>query len=67
MADIPSEEDFDVAIGWLDINEGEDGEKEACRRVAAWISEYSENRRIRTIARENGIPVGALRRRLAGR
>lgn len=33
----PSPEDFLTAAEWLDVNEGDDGEKESCHRVAEWL------------------------------
>lgn len=33
----PSDWALDVAIEFLRLNEGADGEKEACHAVAAWI------------------------------
>lgn len=30
-------EDLNTARAWLDVNEGQDGEAEACHRVADWL------------------------------
>jgi hypothetical protein len=37
-------EDLDVAAEWLDINDGDNGEKESCRAVAAWLRKEVERR-----------------------
>lgn len=34
----PSIEDMETAAEWLDCNEGDNGEKEACSRVATWLT-----------------------------
>lgn len=60
----PTDEQFDIAVHWLENNEGEGAERDACLVVAAWIDHENRNRRIRTVAREAGVPVAALRRKI---
>ena len=36
--------DLRIASDWLDCNEGLNGEREACTRVAAWIDREIERR-----------------------
>ena len=65
--------DLEVAAEWLDYNEGDDGEGDACRRVAAWLRAEAERREAentaRHIARKTGASLAqvraALRRRAA--
>ena len=58
----PVIEDIETAIAWLQQNEGDDGEKEACSRVATWLGQYANNSEIRSAAREAGCTVGYLRK-----
>lgn len=57
--------DLELAALWLDCNEGDDGEADACHRVAAWleaeISQRLERRAARQISRETGAPMSAAR------
>lgn len=59
----PPQEQIDVAILWLENNEGE--EREACRAVARWIEREASEQRIRRIARNAGLPVARVRQKLA--
>ncbi len=62
-------EDLDIAVMWLDANEGDNGEAEACRRVAAFIQAEIDRRireaSVRSIAREKNVPAGLVRKALA--
>ncbi len=61
----PTQEQIYLAAEWLRINEGEEGEAEACEAVADWLEEQSEAQMIREIAREQGVPVATIRKRLS--
>lgn len=62
----PTDQQFEVATMWLHSNEGDEAESEACRTVAAWIDRYRNDAMMRNVAREGGVSVAELRRRLAG-
>lgn len=62
---MPSTEAIDTAVSWLRYNEGGDGEADRCRVVADWIEYEERERMIRIEARRAGLPVAAVRRRLA--
>lgn len=47
-----SVDDLRVAAAWLGDNEGEDGEAEACQRVAEWISAEIERRELNAAVRQ---------------
>lgn len=61
---MPSDEMLGVAIMWLEHNEGEEGEADACRAVAQWLKHERMERMIRREARRAGIPPARLRRLL---
>ena len=61
----PTCEQMHLAAEWLRINEGEEGEAEACEAVADWLEEQSEAQMLREIAREQGVPVATVRKRLS--
>lgn len=50
----PTDSQFAEAINWLDLNEGPDGEREACCAVIAWIEENMKSNAISRLAREAG-------------
>ncbi len=50
----PAFEDIQTAADWLDCNEGEDGEAEACSRVATWLRAYAQEAKIKAAARKVG-------------
>jgi len=68
MARTPTDDQFNTAIAWLQANEADtnDGydEKAACEAVAAWLDEYRFNQMLREKARELGVPVSAVRKRI---
>jgi len=64
MGKKPSEEDFNIALMWLENNEGGEGEAEACQRVADWLRNLMDDGYLRRKAREAGVPVAKLRQRL---
>lgn len=62
---LPTDAQFDIAAEWLRNNEGRDGEADACKTVAAWLDALVTGRRLRKVARDGGVPVRKLRRKLA--
>jgi rRNA-processing protein FCF1 len=61
----PTEQQINIAIGWLDANEGEGDEAQACKAVAEWINAIANDAMLREEARRAGVTVAALRRRLS--
>lgn len=47
----PTMEDFQTAADWLDTNEGDGGEAEACSRVAEWLRKQADAKELRDMAR----------------
>ncbi len=62
---MPSYEDMQTAIMWLQSNEGTGGESEACSRVAKWLEAKAQASYEATAARQAGVSVKMLRQRLA--
>jgi len=60
----PTPKQFDVAIGWLEVNEGDQGEAEACQTVARWIEHQQQEHLLKSSARSGGVSIKALRARL---
>ena len=65
----PSAEDLRVAALWCDNYEGSDesGDATECepfKRVAAWLYQLADDKELREVAKEHGLPVGRLRARL---
>jgi len=48
----PSASDFSIAVDWLQCNEGDDGESEACEQVALWLNAQIEAREFAEICKE---------------
>ncbi len=63
----PSVEDFDTASEWLNFNEGENGERESCHRVAEWLDQLIKRDLERSAAKKAGVPVRKLREVIARR
>jgi rRNA-processing protein FCF1 len=61
----PSPEDLRAAAIWLDSNEGDAAERGPLLRVAHWLEVQAEAQELREAAREAGVPVAQLRKRLA--
>lgn len=61
----PSPDSFDVAIAWLRVNEGADGERDACFAVADWLVDQEETLLVRRVARESRLPTDFIRKRIA--
>lgn len=61
-----SPEDLTVAAAWLQCNEGDGGESDACARVAGWLFDEADRRRleaiVRDVARDTGNSVSYVRR-----
>jgi hypothetical protein len=64
---MPRDELLLVAIMWLESNEGDGIEEEACRAVAGWLRREKDERFLRDEARKAGVPVARLRRALAAK
>jgi hypothetical protein len=60
----PTLEQFETAIMWLQVNDGDKGEAEACSAVADWIEHLRDEERLKQIARQAGVSVPEARRRL---
>ena len=56
-------EDFQTAIAWLESNEGEDGEADACVRVAKFLRHEANKRLVAKVAQQTG--AGSKRARAA--
>lgn len=65
MVASPSADDLRAAAIWLDSNEGDAAEQEPLLRVARWLEQQAAAKELREVAKENGVPVGALRTALA--
>lgn len=68
MSKAPTIEQLDIAAQWLRVNEGDNGEAEACRIVAERlereIASREDSAAIREAARQLGLPVAVVRSRL---
>lgn len=64
---MPGTGEIDTAIAWLRLNNGDMGEAERCAAVADWIEHEERERFIRRAARDAGLPVAAVRRRITTR
>lgn len=68
----PTAEEMDLAAEWLDVNEGDDGEGDACHAVAAWLREIAKaaatreavTAAVHDYAREHGVKPAAVRKAL---
>jgi len=61
---MPNDDEIDLAILWLQHNEGEGSEAAACKVVAEWLDHMKLERMIRSTARQAGISPSKVRRRL---
>lgn len=64
---LPTDQQFETAIMWLQGNEGDEGEAVACRAVADWIERWRNEDMLRKAARAGGVSVRNLRERLQGK
>lgn len=62
---MPGTDALDTAIMWLRVNNGDSGESDHCNAVADWLEAQVLERQLRRAAREAGLPVAAIRQRLA--
>jgi hypothetical protein len=60
----PTQEQIDTAVAWLNCNEGEGRERDACEAVALWLAKGEDDRMLRSEARKAGVPVAAVRARM---
>lgn len=56
---MPTQEQINVAIMWLQSNEGEDGELSDCNAVAQWLQHQAHNAMLREEARAGGDHIQA--------
>jgi putative alpha-1,2-mannosidase len=63
----PSDEQIEIALAWLDANEGDAVESAACKAVSKWLEDMARAQIEREVARKEGIAVSALRRAAATR
>lgn len=61
----PTDEQLDTARTWLECNEGEGAEGEACRTVADWLAHLQNERALWLIARRAGVTKAKARAALA--
>lgn len=65
MAKRPTFEQFGVAAEWLDMNEGDGGEAEACKAVAEWLmeqaSKFERDSAVRKAAKDTGLDLKTAR------
>ena len=62
---MPPTEQLDIAIMWLESNEGGGIEGEACKAVAKWIEYMNHEAFVRHEARARGVTVARFRAVLA--
>jgi hypothetical protein len=62
---MPGTDTLDTAIAWLRSNEGDNGEAERCAAVADWLEHEERERALRSAARQAGVQIARVRRRLA--
>jgi hypothetical protein len=58
----PTLDQMEIAAMWLDANEGEGAEGEACAVVAQWVRDKIEQRETKALAKRYRVPVRALRK-----
>lgn len=58
----PTPEQIAVACEWLDLNEGDNDEAEACQAVIVWLEHLQSEHELQTAARRAGVPVSIARR-----
>ena len=62
---LPDGADVEIALMWLESNEGDEEESGACLRVAEWLKAYAQDSFERSAARRAGVPVKRLREKLS--
>jgi hypothetical protein len=63
----PTDNQFETAIMWLQSNEGDEIEAGACNAVADWIERWRTANMLKKVARDAGVSVSQVRKRLAGK
>lgn len=63
----PHIDDIEIATMWLEANEGDNGESEACSRVATWLKTYARESFERSSARKVGCTVKYFRKYMAAK
>lgn len=58
----PLDLQFDIAVQWLQVNEGDIEEHEACKAVANWIADQQFDGMVKRFAKEKGVSVVKVRR-----
>jgi hypothetical protein len=65
MTKRPTFEQLGLAAEWLDMNEGDGGEAEACKAVAEWIMaqavKFERDHAAREFAKEKGLDMKTVR------
>lgn len=56
----PSADDLHIAAQWLDVYEGAE-DAAACKRVAAWLIQKSDDAELRAACRVHGVSVAKAR------
>lgn len=64
---MPTKDQIEMAIAWLEYNDGDHGESDACGAVAQWLDHLSREDYLRKAARQGGVPLRALRAKLSER
>ena len=58
-----------LAAEWLESNNGDNGEAENCKAVAAWLNHKAHSAEVsavaKKVAKENGVPTGWVKARVA--
>jgi hypothetical protein len=60
----PSANDLRLAALWCENNEDTDDVRTALQRVAKWLDWQADQKILRTVAREQRVPVSAVRQAL---
>lgn len=67
MTRLPNDDDINTAIAWLECNEGDNGEAEACKRVSDYLAARALDREIVREANQAGVSPKDLRRKMRER
>lgn len=62
----PSPDDLFIAANWLEVYEGAE-DAEACKRVAVWLKEKSDDQEFKLSCKEAGVKVTYARQSLKRR
>jgi hypothetical protein len=64
---LPTTQQLDIAIAWLQCNEGGSKEKASCEAVASYLQDLINDVFIKSEAKKAGVSVVELRRKLEGK